>query len=167
MSRANTVITLLAFGVCATECELFFGGSGLTPPGNVWSWGDTLAYAVLLLGSHVAARREKAWFPQLAYGLLAAVPFWLVLGPDNRDYLSIAAGQERIEDYLGRYLLFVLASGLLCVVVAKITQRFWPPPLPDPTRCRKCGYLLQGLPEPRCPECGTRFDVDPPLHSAP
>ena len=23
--------------------------------------------------------------------------------------------------------------------------------------CRKCGYLLIGLPEPRCPECGTPF----------
>jgi len=24
-------------------------------------------------------------------------------------------------------------------------------------RCRRCGYLLRGLPEPRCPECGTPF----------
>lgn len=24
--------------------------------------------------------------------------------------------------------------------------------------CRRCGYDLQGLPEPRCPECGTPFD---------
>ena len=22
------------------------------------------------------------------------------------------------------------------------------------TRCRKCGYILRGLSEPRCPECG-------------
>ena len=29
--------------------------------------------------------------------------------------------------------------------------------LKEPT-CWKCGYLLKGLPEPRCPECGTRFD---------
>ena len=26
------------------------------------------------------------------------------------------------------------------------------------TRCGKCGYILTGLPEPRCPECGTPFD---------
>lgn len=24
-------------------------------------------------------------------------------------------------------------------------------------RCERCGYSLQGLPEPRCPECGTPF----------
>jgi Leucine-rich repeat (LRR) protein len=24
--------------------------------------------------------------------------------------------------------------------------------------CRKCGYVLNGLPEPRCPECGQAFD---------
>lgn len=24
-------------------------------------------------------------------------------------------------------------------------------------RCVECGYLLTGLPEPRCPECGTKF----------
>lgn len=27
-------------------------------------------------------------------------------------------------------------------------------------RCAKCDYLLIGLPEPRCPECGERFDSD-------
>lgn len=28
----------------------------------------------------------------------------------------------------------------------------------DPSRCVKCGHLLYGLSEPRCPECGTAFD---------
>ncbi len=26
--------------------------------------------------------------------------------------------------------------------------------------CRDCGYDLHGLPEPRCPECGSAFDPD-------
>ena len=25
------------------------------------------------------------------------------------------------------------------------------------TRCRACGYILRGLSEPRCPECGERI----------
>ncbi len=25
------------------------------------------------------------------------------------------------------------------------------------TRCRKCGYVLRGISEPRCPECGERI----------
>jgi hypothetical protein len=29
-------------------------------------------------------------------------------------------------------------------------------------RCRKCSYVLENLPEPRCPECGTSFDLDDP-----
>ena len=28
--------------------------------------------------------------------------------------------------------------------------------------CLECGYPLDGLPEPRCPECGTPFDPDDP-----
>lgn len=25
------------------------------------------------------------------------------------------------------------------------------------TRCRNCGYILRGISEPRCPECGERI----------
>jgi hypothetical protein len=27
----------------------------------------------------------------------------------------------------------------------------------EPLRCLKCGYILKGLSEPRCPECGERI----------
>ena len=29
---------------------------------------------------------------------------------------------------------------------------------PERKRCLGCGYILDGLPEPRCPECGRGFD---------
>jgi uncharacterized paraquat-inducible protein A len=28
----------------------------------------------------------------------------------------------------------------------------------EPKRCLGCGYILEHLPEPRCPECGRQFD---------
>lgn len=31
------------------------------------------------------------------------------------------------------------------------------PPIPE--RCRGCGYLLFGLSEQRCPECGVAFEL--------
>jgi len=31
------------------------------------------------------------------------------------------------------------------------------PAPPRETRCRRCGYVLRGLTEPRCPECGERI----------
>ena len=34
--------------------------------------------------------------------------------------------------------------------------------VPDSAQCRECGYLLRGLPEPRCPECGRPFDPHDP-----
>jgi hypothetical protein len=34
------------------------------------------------------------------------------------------------------------------------------PPLLDDARCLDCGYLLRGLPNSICPECGRRFDPE-------
>lgn len=33
---------------------------------------------------------------------------------------------------------------------------------PRPMHCRSCGYILIGLSEPRCPECGRAFDPHDP-----
>lgn len=32
----------------------------------------------------------------------------------------------------------------------------------EPARCLGCGYILEQLPEPRCPECGRDFDLQNP-----
>jgi hypothetical protein len=40
---------------------------------------------------------------------------------------------------------------------------------PEQRRCEMCDYLLRGLPEPRCPECGISFspEAQPALHLGP
>jgi hypothetical protein len=45
-------------------------------------------------------------------------------------------------------LAFIGGTVLRRHVVAAVTA--------DSLRCQSCGYLLRGLPEPRCPECGRR-----------
>jgi hypothetical protein len=49
--------------------------------------------------------------------------------------------------------VYVVALGALQVCVHRHAPRV------SPDECRKCGYLLIGLTAPRCPECGTPFDL--------
>ena len=52
-----------------------------------------------------------------------------------------------------------LPLALLAILIyAVLTHRFGPDVTADgETRCRKCGYILRGIPEPRCSECGERI----------
>ena len=45
------------------------------------------------------------------------------------------------------------------VIYGILTRRFHPKKhfLDGETRCRKCGYILRGITEPRCSECGERI----------
>ena len=57
---------------------------------------------------------------------------------------------------------FSLSQRVLPAVVAIsvygiLTYRYGPKPIDPETRCRKCGYILRGIPEPRCSECGERI----------
>jgi hypothetical protein len=51
--------------------------------------------------------------------------------------------------------VLILASGTWTVYLFAKDRR---QRRPEGPRCQKCGYLLIGLPEPRCPECGTPFE---------
>ena len=56
--------------------------------------------------------------------------------------------------------LFLGLSGFLvgptatAVLAPLLTPKDW---LDGETRCRKCGYILKGLTEPRCSECGEQI----------
>jgi hypothetical protein len=96
------------------------------------------------------------WFPRFAiclaatsatkYAFIGLLDYWLAFAPPG------ALGN------VGWYLHFFNIFGVPTVPIVcwVILTRIYPPmPIPDPeTRCRKCGYILRGLSEPRCSECG-------------
>jgi hypothetical protein len=70
------------------------------------------------------------------------------------DWVDAFVGNRYTDPLLGAILLVMVAFfvyGLLCLC----------PDIKSPsdgeTRCRKCGYILRGISEPRCPECGERI----------
>jgi hypothetical protein len=47
----------------------------------------------------------------------------------------------------------LVSSVLVCLLMLRLMKRRWA--IDGYTRCGNCGYILKGLKEPRCPECGT------------
>jgi hypothetical protein len=70
-------------------------------------------------------------------------------------YLSMAGSLMIVAGLFGEAQA-LLALGFRDTLKALLTCRMT---VYDPARptCVRCGYLLIGLPEPRCPECGTPF----------
>lgn len=78
--------------------------------------------------------------------------------------LAIAAWIVAIKPYiLGLYPDYPSAMTALAVTLSAAACFGWlllwlSHERPDnETRCRQCGYILRGITEPRCPECGQRI----------
>lgn len=53
---------------------------------------------------------------------------------------------------------FIFMGAAFNVFIVPLFRYAWKcPPARPPNECAHCGYLLYGLTEPRCPECGTAF----------
>jgi predicted Zn-ribbon and HTH transcriptional regulator len=77
-------------------------------------------------------------------------------------YAMLARGLEgQISGVVLTVLWLVTQTSGAAVGIAAYAwaTRKWGPPLviDAETRCRKCGYILRGITEPRCPECGERI----------
>ena len=86
----------------------------------------------------------------IAYAAGAIFVHSVVPPPQSLPSLARDAGQILSIACLGYALL---AGGTVWLV-----RRWRCVGLPPPDRCYQCGYMLRGLPEPRCPECGEPFD---------
>jgi len=60
--------------------------------------------------------------------------------------------------WIATLIITFLPALLVTFVVYGLLTRFLGTSVIDPeTRCRKCGYILRGISEPRCSECGERI----------
>jgi len=83
------------------------------------------------------------WMSVLAVGVLVRASGLI----SDRVFGAIA--------FIGYYSI-VIAGPL--VVYGMLTRRYYHRlNLERETHCRKCGYILRGISEPRCPECGERI----------
>ena len=90
--------------------------------------------------------------------------FWRALIALGVGFVAACVIQGRppvgfLQRALADSLIIVVFTGIpILVVYAYLTRRYGPvAQLEAETRCRKCQYILRGITEPRCPECGERI----------
>ncbi|MBN1343425.1 MAG: hypothetical protein JXQ73_12130 [Phycisphaerae bacterium] len=116
------------------------------------------------------ARLHWFWRGAIALALGAVVPAWLMglnAGPVTETLVSIQYAIPRILSRIGsppsvmwaaRRLMIIMPTVLITLVGYGLLTRYLGAMRDDnETRCRKCGYILRGITEPRCPECGERI----------
>jgi len=138
------------------------------PPGNVWSFGDTLAASIVLLGAWWTGRRYYEPLLFLLYGILGGHFVGFMFLPDSRDYIGMIMGRSSPASFVSTYCACVVLFGFACRALGKLARvrNEWRDFDGDPTVCETCGYLLYGLPQNRCPECGEPFDTPIPTPPA-
>ena len=97
---------------------------------------------------------ERAWLRiivSVVVGGIAVVAFYIVVG---RTVVSGAGPTGTAAVVVLLCAAFLVGPFVASVLTHALTPR---ERLDGHTRCGKCGYILKGLTEPRCSECGERI----------
>lgn len=141
---ACRVFVIAGWGLWVCTCVLggAFRGEEMLVPGIALV---PLSFATMLAGA-------KAWCPAAWVLGLLNLSAWIAVECIFEDVIDLMADEETAA------VLFALGY---TAVSAPFAIRFWARPIAahDPWRCRQCGYLLRGLRNARCPECGTPFEI--------
>lgn len=117
-----------------------------------------VAFLLIPVGAFVAAERCRRRLAFFIFGCAASPVFMSVVIPNPRFSLGRTSNPST-EYVIALVVSTVLVCGILAQVVAagrhlRLDALNWR----DRYRCAECDYLLYGLTEPRCPECGEPFD---------
>ena len=93
------------------------------------------------------------WRAAIAVGVASVFAFAIYCGGFYVVYAITG-----MDDHPGLWGLIagaMLIGFICCLATDAVLRRVnWSRPIDPETRCRKCGYILRGITEPRCPECG-------------
>ena len=95
---------------------------------------------------------ERAWLRIIVSAIVAGVVSLALYAGGSKVLFPVGAGYSSV--------LFLIFTGFFAGPAAAtvLAHVLTPKVLLDGhTRCGKCGYILKGLTEPRCSECGERI----------
>ena len=98
------------------------------------------------------------WFWRATIALVAGSPFAILA---LFLYFAVLAALEPLGfglSFVVGTLVLVTPQAITLLFYGYLMKRYGPRAMLErETRCRKCGYILKGISEPRCSECGERI----------
>jgi len=118
-----------------------------------WTDSDLLYLIPVVVCAVIASvpSRKTKYRARLMAGFYIGLAFLIVMN----DYCSLV--EDDLAEIVLRSLFCLVACTVIFVTVTHCISWCIGKRKPKWDRCQKCGYRLQGLVVPRCPECGTAF----------
>ena len=89
-----------------------------------------------------------------ACGIVSSTVCYFTYGKHIEDYILSQPSIGFVNAYLISFAAYCVNLIIVIGVYHRLTEPRW---INGNTSCGKCGYILKGLAEPRCSECGQRI----------